>query len=348
LIALDQLDNLKKGSTQVNINAREAIRFFDRAQSGRGKTLAPGVKMQAPTEQYAAWADAEKHLAPEYLPSVDEQALPLEQEIGGTPIPKDTELSSDTYPTGRPTSSTSSSTSSPKGSRAALASMNPGYKPQRKDLWETDTVTNGHRRSGSASVVGVPHSIQSLLNCVLWRMHNEAFSSDDSGSFLLVTNDLETMSWAQKFDISVKRLDQLDQAIRREEADYKSRLSLFERGKFAGGSQDDEADEHLVLRSRAPNSPKNGTRPPMRIRDDGFTLHNTSSQRTVISPNSFSRGTEHKYPDLNDSFVPRGPMDPDSFGRIPYPLIRPEEDNFVLKSGVPRKASRGKGKLWEP
>jgi hypothetical protein len=336
----------------VNINAREAIRFFDRAQSGRGKTPVLGVKMQAPTEQYATWAEAEKYLIPEYLPSVDERVLPLAQDIDGTPASKEPEPSGFTYVVDRPVSSPSSSAivssaSSPKSNRAVLVGVNPEYTSQQKALREANTTTNGHRRGGSTSAAGVPRSIQALLNCVLWRVHKGASSSDGWGSFLLVTNDLETLSWAQKFDISVNRLDQLGQAIRREEADYKSRLSLFERSKSTDRTRDSEADEHPILRSRAPTSPKRGTWLPTGIQDDRSAVHNASSSITVISPNSFSRGVEYKHLDSSDNLIPRGPIDPDSFGRNSYTLIKPRDD-FVLKSGTPREASRGKGKLWEP
>jgi hypothetical protein len=346
------LDSLKRGSAQVNVNAREAIRFFDRAQSGGGKTPVLGVKIQAPTEQYATWAEVEKYLAPEYLPSVDEQVLPLAQDLDGTPVAREPDPSGFNYVADRPISSSSSTTvssvSSLKGSSVALAAPTPGYTPLQKDPGEADTTFHGHRRGGSTSAAGVPRSIQPLLNCILWRIHRKPFSSDSLGSFFLVTDDLESLSWAQKFGISVKRLDQLGQAIRREEADYKSRLSLFEKSKSAGKSRKDEAEEPPILRSRAPTSPKRDTRPLMEHQDDRSTVHNASNSRTVISPNSFSRGMESKSLDLNDDFIPRGLMDPDSFGRSSYILKRPKEDDFILKSGTPREASRGKGKLWEP
>ncbi|KAH0543102.1 hypothetical protein FGG08_002528 [Glutinoglossum americanum] len=351
LCTLDRLDDLKKGSAQVNVNAREAIRFFDRAQSGRGKPPVLGVRMQAPTEQYATWADVEKYLAPEYLPSVDEQVLPLVQGLDRMSVARQPELgglSSVDRPMSSSSSATASSTNSLKGSKAVLSSSTPGYIPQQIGPSEADTTVHSHRRGGSTSAVEVPRPIQPLLNCVLWRMHGESPSSDGLGSFFLVTNDLETLSWAQKFDISVKRLDQLSQAIRREEADYKSRLSLFEKSKSSSKDLNGEADDQPILRSRAPVSPKRDTRPLVGHQEDRSTVHSPSSSRTVISPNSFSRRMEPKCPDLGDDFIPRGLMDPDSFGRRSFILKKPKEDDFILKSGISREASRGKGKLWEP
>ncbi|KAH0566041.1 hypothetical protein GP486_000562 [Trichoglossum hirsutum] len=347
LCTLDQLDSLKKGSAQVNVNAREAIRFFDRAQSGRGKNPVLGVKMQAPTEQYATWAEVEKYLAPEHRSSVGEQVLSLAQDLDGTLNTKELELDSFGYVAGRPISPSSattvSSANSQKGSKTVHDSLTSEHASEPKES-EANTTIHGHKRGDSSSAIRVPRYIQPLLNCALWRIHKEPFSSGGLVSFLLVTNDLETLSWAQKFGISVKRLDQLGQAIKLEEADYKSRLSFFEKNKAISKSRNDEAE---VQRSRAPSSPRRDTRPPMGHQDNRPTAQNSSSSVTIISPNSFSRGIEHKHPDLSDDFIPRGLMDPDSFGHSPFILKKPKED-FILKSGTPREASRGKGKLWEP
>jgi hypothetical protein len=295
--------------------------------------------MQAPTEQYATWAEVEKYLAPEHQSSVDEQILSLAQDLDGTLAMNEPELSGFGYIAGRPISSSSTATVS------STNSLRGGHASQSKDLGEADTSIHGHKRGDSSSAIRVPRSTRPLLNCVLWRIHGESFSSGGLGSFLLVTNDLETMSWAQKFNISVKRLDQLDQAIKREEADYKSRLSLFEKSKSTSKGRNNEAEEQ---RSRAPTSPRRDTRPSMGHQDDGSNVQNPSSSRTVISPNSFSRGIEPKHPSASDDFIPRGLMDPNSFGRSSYIQKKPKEEDFILKSGTPREASRGKGKLWEP
>jgi uncharacterized membrane protein YgcG len=55
--ALDALDKLKKGSDDVNIHARESIRFLDRMQTPAGRKAITGVKIQDPSERYQKWAD---------------------------------------------------------------------------------------------------------------------------------------------------------------------------------------------------------------------------------------------------------------------------------------------------
>ncbi|KAI9808824.1 MAG: hypothetical protein M1827_007199 [Pycnora praestabilis] len=373
LSTLDQLDKLKNGTEDTNKNAREAIRFLDRAQSGIDKLPSGSVKLQGPTERYPTWAEAEKYLLQEYAPETEggnEGVKHLPQildETLGIKAHLDTASSSsaetlDKQRLSTSTMSTASSNTSLEYSQVAVAeaivkpavaSRSPqrnGSRPvsaERPRVAESNRSNRSHKRDQSNSAMSVPNHIQPLLNCTIWRLNKVPSGGGEIDSYMLVTNSMETQKWMQKFGITVNRLDQLKGAITRETKDFKSRMSLFEKQNAAqkqDSNNNDEGDEddEIVYRSRVQRFP----------RDNNQKSWDKGSDYPVSSPGkSFN-------PDLaweqlvrpkgrGQTYIPRGPIDPNAFGRSTSGKTS-TEDEFVLKSGSPRSVGRGRGKLWEP
>jgi len=78
LEALSHLDRLKKGGEQVNIKAREAIRFLERCQNRKSKRET-GIRIQSEQEKFASWTVCEKFF--QKPPSIVSQS-PVESSLG--------------------------------------------------------------------------------------------------------------------------------------------------------------------------------------------------------------------------------------------------------------------------
>ncbi|KAI9836709.1 MAG: hypothetical protein M1837_003278 [Sclerophora amabilis] len=373
LCTSDAIDRSKKGSSQKNANAREAIRFLETAQSGGGKLPPQSVRLQAPTEQYPDWDEAEKVVLAEacYSEGTGGQDAELntlagrfEQEFdltnGRRPISQGSSTASDTG------TGTSGITTSGPQSKSLFPPYRQNISRPESGFNQTRSQTNGHKRNQSNSALGVPRSIQSLLNCVLWQLHESPEKLPETNSVMLLTNDSATQAWAQKVGVAVNRIGQLDHAIKLEDKDFKNRTRLLEKTqnseelakkeKKAGGPHDDDEDEdaeeeeEIVFRPRGlkspPKSPSHSppqdkqNSPPGKQRDSW----NSASSGQRGSP---KRGRRSRPPSSGRGRapIPNGPIDPNTFGSAPPP---DKETEFKLMSGAPRGSARGRGKLWIP
>ncbi|KAI9755511.1 MAG: hypothetical protein M4579_004237 [Chaenotheca gracillima] len=220
----------KKGSLRTNANARDAIRFVERAQSGEGENSAPRgvVRLQASTEQYATWAEAEKA----FLPDSDV----VGQNGLSNRLERQLDVSDKLEPTALRTSSNDSETSTwrsaPTNVSSQPTSLSPagGATASHRDngvgAKQTSGRGRGHKRQQSSSALGVPAPIQGLLNCVLWQLHESPEKFPETNSLILLTNDQKTQGWAQQFGVNVNRVGQLDHLVRLEEKDLQNRMKL--------------------------------------------------------------------------------------------------------------------------
>src|SRR2546421_12250756 len=64
-LALERLNLLKKDSSQIGINAREAVKFLDRVTSGKDGPSQEAITLQGPDEEYKTWDEVEEHLVKE-------------------------------------------------------------------------------------------------------------------------------------------------------------------------------------------------------------------------------------------------------------------------------------------
>jgi hypothetical protein len=102
-------------------------------------------------------------------------------------------------------------------------------------------------------------------------------------------------------------------------------------------------------RSDRPRSPQTGRHPPRAPRElwrggrGRFTTRSGSASpsRSFVSHRATSSGGR------GTIAIPTTPMDPNSFGRGPV-VANPMDVEYVVHSGAPRSAARGRGRLWHP
>lgn len=331
--ALERLHALKRAGSQIAINAREAVRFLDRVTSGKDNITAERVSLQGPMEQYEKWEDAEKF----FLPEFEEEPEAAEHGVNG-----DSQVSADNAKDGKkngvtsssddlsqmllnklnfkkdsdavsttsagthsgPASRTSSRSSrtSPDCANAHVDANTEGSKQNKASR------ANGHQRTASGSTIPtVPPVLRPLLSAILWRLHDGPDASNVAKSCILISNDIVTQTWAQKFGIGVKNIHQLRTSIQYEEREYKNRCKYVEKtqGTTQGPepktmlSYDDESEEEdedelvFVPRGRGKGSTGTrggGNRKPAASKNAAPPVENTVEVPTSpIDPNSFSR-----------------------------------------------------------
>lgn len=72
----------------------------------------------------------------------------------------------------------------------------------------------------------VPSYLQPLFSHILWRINKEENPDAALESFILLTNDPTKQAIAQKFGIRAKRLEQLRDAVAREDREYRNHSTL--------------------------------------------------------------------------------------------------------------------------
>jgi hypothetical protein len=222
----------------------------------------------------------------------------------------------------------------------------------------------------------VPVYLQPLFSHILWRINKEENPDAALESFILLTNDPTKQAIAQKFGIRAKRLEQLRDAVAREDREYRNHLTMqqleTQTAASPGGSKAaerpksshvpdskpvDDSDEEDAVLFKAPKGP----------------AATTNNQR-VFDPNDFGRANQHHSPrgGRGGHAAPRGRGGPPAFrGRgnfaprgayvAPGPAFRsppaPRHDpnqpldpnSFVRPAPHVSPARGGRGrKLWEP
>ncbi|KAL2864346.1 thiosulfate sulfurtransferase [Aspergillus lucknowensis] len=388
LYTLERLHTLKKAGSQVAINAREAVRFLDRATSGKDNVASERVILQGPMEQYEDWSEAEKF----FLPEFEE-----EEEAAHGPIPEDGSIPQDTRedkgkgqresPTA-PTddlsqmllsklnfkkdsdavSATSAGTHSGPASRPSSRSSRTSPECANNHVASNgaepkDSEFKGHRRTASGSTIPVvPPVLRPLISALLWRIHSGPDSSNAAKTCILISNDRPTQIWAQKFGIGVKNIHQLRTSIQYEEREYKNRCKYVEKTQSTSAepkpllSYEEESEEDelvFVPRGRGKGASRNGG-------SRGGNSRKTSAPAKPAAP-----------PVEKTMEVPTQPIDPNSFSRSLG--VAPKQQATVDLStqtgasrgiagasrnnansrrgaarGPVRGGSRGRGKLWVP
>lgn len=127
--------------------------------------------------------------------------------------------------------------------------------------------------------------MQPLFNYILWRIHQEMDPVAALESFIFLCNDPRKVNFAKGFDIKTKRLEQLREAIGREDRDYKNRLALQNRESQA-------LDAEVPELTKEPKQNEDE-----KIEDDEVVFKPPKApaamlqkQPNMIDPNAFSRG----------------------------------------------------------
>jgi hypothetical protein len=382
--ALTQLHRLKNGTERINADGREAVKWLDEITSGPGE-VANRVKLEGVEETYATWGEAEKHMLPETLLSMedseseeDDYHEDLESSFNALDVSDGTSMSS--------THSMEDAPKTPESPKSFLSksirSMDDEERKEKSTALLTESPdrqalnSSDLARGDKAPKGAVPIYLQPLFSHILWRINKEENPDAALESFILLTNDPTKQAIAQKFGIRAKRLEQLRDAVAREDREYRNHLTMqqletqtiaapetpkaAERPKSSHTSDikplDDSDDEDAVL-FKAPRGP-------------AATINN----QRVFDPNDFGRTNQQHSPrgGRGAHAPPRGRGGPPAFrGRgtfaprgayvAPGPTFRappaPRHDpnqpldpnSFARPSprASPVRGGRGR-KLWEP
>ncbi|KAL4882412.1 hypothetical protein BJY04DRAFT_217326 [Aspergillus karnatakaensis] len=384
LYTLERLHVLKKAGSQVAINAREAVRFLDRATSGKDNVASERVILQGPMEQYEHWSDAEKFFLPEFEedPEGSEGAVSAD---GSTPQDKQEDadkaqrkstsasddlsqillsklnFKKDSDAVSITSTGTHSAPASRPSSRSSRTSPECANNHTTNGEESTDTKNKGHRRMASGSTVPVvPSTLRPLLSALLWRLHSGPDASNAAKVPILISNDRPTQVWAQKFGIGVKNIHQLRTSIQYEEREYKNRCKYVEKTQTTEPksllSYEEESDEDelvFVPRGRGKGTSRgNGTRgannrkAPVPAKPAAPALETTVDIPTQpIDPNSFSRS-------LGVTAKPQATVDLSTQAGASRGIAGASRNNGNSRRGPTRGStrggSRGRGKLWVP
>ncbi|KAL3435950.1 Rhodanese-like domain-containing protein [Aspergillus tetrazonus] len=384
LYTLERLHALKKAGSQVAINAREAVRFLDRATSDKGNAASERVILQGPMEQFEDWSEAEKFFLPEFeeepeaagrLGSADEPTLRDRREEKDSDRKKSNGATDDLSRMllsklnfkKDPDAASATSTGTHSGPASRPSSRSSRTSPDCVNNNATngdeskDYKSNGHRRTASGSTIPVvPPVLRPLLSALLWKLHESPDASNAAKAPILVTNDRNTQIWAQKFGIAVKNIHQLRTSIQYEEREYKNRCKYVEKTQNNEPkpllSYEDESDEDelvFVPRGRGKGASKGGG-------SRGSNNRKTSTTAKPVAP-SLESTIE----------IPTQPIDPNSFSRsLGVPSKQHATVDLSTQAGASRGfagasrnngnnrrgtsrgqtrgGSRGRGKLWVP
>ncbi|OJJ00917.1 hypothetical protein ASPVEDRAFT_27623 [Aspergillus versicolor CBS 583.65] len=386
LYTLERLHALKKTGSQVAINAREAVRFLDRVTSGKDNAVSERIILQGPMEQYENWSEAEKFFLPEFEdePEAADGAISAEDptlqekqdEKDGDHKKSNTSTSDlsqmllsklnfkkDSDAISLTSTGTHSAPVSPPSSRSSRTSPECANNHATNGEESKDYKDKGHRRTASGSMIPVvPPALQPLLSALLWRLHESPDASNAAKAPILISNDLPTQRWAQKFGIGVKNIHQLRTSIQYEEREYKNRCKYVEKTQTTTTepksllSYEEESDEDelvFVPRGRGKGAPKSGG-------SRGGGNRKASAPAKTAAP-----------PVESTIEIPTQPIDPNSFSRSLG--VTPKQQATVDLStqagasrgmagasrnntnnrrgaarGQNRGGSRGRGKLWVP
>jgi hypothetical protein len=277
-------------------------------------------------EAYTTWAEVAQFMLPETLLSMESSASEDEDEDEDDEYHEDLESSFNALDVSDGTSM-SSVDQSPKSTRTTepdlfapasrLADASTLVNSSAAPVVESPTRTarnsaelpRGHKPPKNS----FPLSLRPLFNHILWRIHQESNPDAALDNFILLTNDSVKQAIAQKFGVRAKRLEQLRDAVMREDREFKNHLTVYKK-----------ETEELALKKESELEPKSAQRPKSSHssvsksaidsdEDDCVLMKNaprgpasTTPQR-VFDPNDFGRATPpHSPRGGRGNLVPRG------------------------------------------
>lgn len=207
LQTLAQLNSLKNGKDRVNADAKEAIKWLDDITSVQDNPVSGRVQLEGVDEHFHTWAEVAQFMLPETL-------LSMEESESDEDYTEDMDSSNILD-----ASDECSPLNSPRARKASLGGSERSHTvvPNNFDS----------RRAETAPKNKVPPYLQPLFNHILWRIHQEANPDAALDNFILLTNDPVKQHIAQRFGIRAKRLEQLRDAVGREDREYKNRMTVY-------------------------------------------------------------------------------------------------------------------------
>ena len=327
---------MKKDTSQIGINAREAVKFLDRVTSATDGISDEAITLQGSHEQYKTWREVEEHLIRETADPEDgaDEGNEAAAEDAAT-APGECEVPQEAGPAKAPESTGSAL------SQMLLNKLNFAKEPDSVSISSTppaSPTSSGPQSSKTSPEVKsaklaehdasiVPPLLKPLLNSVIWYTHQKINGSKDS-DLIFLTNAAETASLARSFGVITKNIHQLRTLIGLEEQEVKNHTkyekkhpspsstvvadtgeepkSLF-KYEDAEEEKEDSEDEVLVFKPRG-RGMRGGA--SMRGSPSAPARSVNGHRRSPIPTFSTPSSSTQKKPE-----VPVEAIDPDSFDR---------------------------------
>lgn len=293
--ALEELSRQKGGKSKHADDVRDTLQWLDEATT----RYPDAVALQGGDETYEKWAEVEKFVVPRTLFSENNHEHELEliesNELSFEAINKlsvsdvnlkasDSSVATD--------ANRSLSTSSLRSALSSASQASPPTSPQKPMTSPGLAIAslNAAASRPQSSSASVPTPLQPLFNYILWRIHQELDPVAALESFIFLCNDDRKVGYAKGFDIKTKRLEQLREAIGREDRDFKNRMALLNRENQASVSVPTEEASPLDSGSQAEKDEDDQEvvfKPP---RAPAAML--PKQQPNVIDPNAFERRSQ--------------------------------------------------------
>jgi hypothetical protein len=329
----------------------------------------------------------EQFLLPETLLSMEESESDeddyhedLESSFNALDMSDETSMSSTHSSEGAPKTPESPRSFSSKESKpTAEATHTAKAAPMKESPDRTARNSNESARADKSDKGAVPVYLQPLFNHILWRINKEGNPDAALESFILLTNDSAKQTIAQKFGIRAKRLEQLRDAVAREDREYKNHLTIHKLEVEATAAKNSVSAPQAAERPKS--SPVAENKPEENSDDEDEVLFKcaprgpaaTTNNQRVFDPNDFARTNQNQSPRGGrggymaprgrggspfrgrGNFAPRGAYVPPgpAFRAPPVPRHDPnaplDPDSFsrpAPKVGPIRGG--GRRKLWEP
>ena len=282
---------------------RETLQWLDEATSKFPNV----VTLQGADDFYENWAEVEMFAVPRTLFSENDGLDEPEPEPEIDNLPDDGVNKLALADTNRKTpvssiasnASRSLSPSSMRSQRSSVSAVSPPTSPMKDSTSPTKSTTTQPDRTSSSSD-SVPLKLQSLFNYILWRIHQERDPVAALESFIFLCNDNSKVNYAKGFEIRTKRLEQLREAVGREDRDFRNRQMVLNRENqsavAATKQQKNNADEdnNEVVFKPPPKAPA--------------AMLSTPSQPNVIDPDAFGRNNAQAVqPPAQLKIQPRSP-----------------------------------------
>jgi hypothetical protein len=228
--ALDQLSLQKGAKNRHGDDVRETLRWLDEATT----KYPHAVTLQGAEDFYGDWSEVEKFVVPRTLFSendVPEAEDDSDQDLNGAPDEDMSKLTLGDVTRKTPVSS-AGSVGSRSRSPSPMRSQDLNFSPPSPPTSPAKAVSSPVRMPvcDSASLSNsVPLKLQPLFNYILWRIHQEIDPVAALETFIFLCNDQSKVNYAKGFEIRTKRLEQLREAVGREDRDFRNRQMVQQR-----------------------------------------------------------------------------------------------------------------------
>lgn len=195
------------------------------------------MTLQGGDQYYQRWAEVERFTVPRTLFSEQDHFEDEDLNAPAEDLPEAMTKLSLTDRGASPVSSAASigsgtaAGSSTHSARSSLSALSPPTSPAKAASSPAKAAASLNAISSPAlpESATTPLKLQPLFNYILWRIHQELDPVAALESFIFLCNDPQKAHYAKGFDIRCKRLEQLREAISREDRDYRNRMSMQNR-----------------------------------------------------------------------------------------------------------------------